>query len=155
LEAVFTFYAIVPSFMETIICYVGGSARGNPGPSAYGVYITDAKGNLLSEVGKGIGNGTDNFAAYYGVMVGLQTLQGMLGAKSMGTEIDLRLDNEVVKKQLNAESPINEPGLVPMFIEIYNMRVASFPYITLTLISRDENKEVDRLVTDALDGKEK
>ncbi len=139
--------------MKTIICYTDGGARGNPGPSAIGVYITDKQGKILREVAQTIGNGTNNFAEYYGVMVGLQTLKAMLGAKSKTTQIELRLDSELVKKQLNDEYQIKEPGLVPMFIEIHNMRVASFPHLTLKHIPRAQNKEADRLVNEALDGK--
>jgi hypothetical protein len=108
---------------------------------------------MVCEVAKTIGNGVDNFAAYYAVMVGLQTLVDILGDKAATTHVELKLDNELVKKQLNAESPINEPGLVPMFIEIHNIRVASFPQLTLTFISLEENKKVERLMSEALDGR--
>ena len=138
--------------METLICYVGGTARGNPGPAAIGIYITDAKGIMLQEVAQTIGNATTVFAHYQAVMVGLQTLESMLGTTSLTTHIEIRLADEQVKKQLNAEAKINEPGLVPLFIEIHNLRVEHFPYVTIVYSTPVENKEVSQLLNEALDG---
>lgn len=140
-------------YMETIIAYTDGGARGNPGPAAAGVYITTATGEMVKEVKEPLGNGTNNFAEYYGVMLALQTLKKLYGKKTNTMQFEIRLDSELVKKQLNNEYQIKEPGLVPMFIEIHNMRVASFPNLILTHIRRELNKEADRLVNEALDGK--
>jgi ribonuclease HI len=137
--------------MKTIICYTDGGSRGNPGPGAIGVYITDAAGAMLREEAQTVGNTTNNFAEYNAVLVGLQTLKSMFGAATKTMQFEIRLDSELVKKQLNAEYQIKEPGLVPMFIEIHNMRVAHFPHLTLTHIPRAQNKEADRLVNEALD----
>ncbi|MGYP003528246898 len=139
--------------MNKVICYIDGGARGNPGPAAIGVYITDEAGAVLKEVGQTIGNGTNNYAEYHAVMVGLETLKQVLGEDTKATAIEIRLDSELVKKQLNGEYQINEPGLVPLFIVIHNLRVASFPNIAFTLISSEQNQEADRLVNEALDDK--
>lgn len=139
--------------MEKIIAYTDGGARGNPGPAAVGVYITDEIGQMIAETKEAIGNSTNNFAEYYGVMVALQTLKHRYGKETKNMHFELRLDSELVKKQLNSEYQIKEPGLVPMFIEIHNMRVASFPNLTLTHVPREQNKEADRLVNEALDNK--
>jgi len=139
--------------MDTVIAYTGGAARGNPGPAGIGVYIVEPGPTLVYEVGQTIGNSTTNFAEYQAVMVCLQSLIQLYSEATQTTHFDIHLDSELVKKQLNHESTITEPGLVPMFIEIHNLRVASFPYLTLTLISRTENEEVNRLVSEVLDGK--
>jgi ribonuclease HI len=139
--------------MEKIICYTDGGARGNPGPAGIGVYITTSDGRLLLEVKQSIGNATNNFAEYNAVMVALQSLKQLYGKASKQMQFEIRLDSELVKKQLNAEYQIKEPGLVPMFIEIHNLRVANFPNIVFTHIPRAQNKEADRLVNEALDGK--
>lgn len=137
--------------MEKIICYTDGGARGNPGPAAIGVYIEDAAGKMLKEVKETIGNSTNNFAEYQGVLRGLQTLKELFGKQSKEMDFEIRMDSELVKKQLNHEYQIKEPGLVPMFIEIHNLRVANFPNLTLTHVPREKNKEADRLVNEALD----
>lgn len=139
--------------METIIAYTDGGARGNPGPAAAGVYITNSAGEKIKEVKESLGNGTNNFAEYYGVMLALETLKQLYGKKTKEMAFEIRLDSELVKKQLNAEYQIKEPGLVPMFIQIHNLRVSSFPNLSFTHVRRELNKEADRLVNEALDGK--
>lgn len=139
--------------METVTIFTDGGSRGNPGPAAIGVQILDGNGKVLKEVSETIGNATNNFAEYQGVMRGLQTAKEMFGKKSKDMEFELKLDSELVKKQLNGEYQIKEAGLVPHFIEIHNLRVANFPNLKLTHVPRAQNKEADRLVNEALDAK--
>ncbi len=137
--------------MKKIIAYTDGGARGNPGPAAIGVYIIDEDEQVLKEVNQYIGNSTNNFAEYNAVMLALQTLKSSYGSKTKEMQFEIRLDSELVQKQLNNEYQIKEPGLVPMFIEIHNLRVANFPNLILTHVPREKNKEADRLVNEALD----
>jgi ribonuclease HI len=137
--------------MKKIYIYTDGSSRGNPGPAAIGVFITDAKGNMIQEAAATIGNATDDFAEYQAVLRGLQTVEEMYGENTKEMEFELRLDSELVKKQLNNQCPIKDAGLVPYFIEIHNLRVSTVPHLTLTLVSQAENTEAARLVAEALD----
>lgn len=137
--------------METIIAYTDGGARGNPGPAGVGVQIQDSDGKVLKEVSKFLGNATNNFAEYNGVLIALQTLKAMFGKTTKDMHVEIRLDSELVKKQLNAEYQIKEPGLVPYFIEIHNLRVSHFPQLSFTHIPREKNKEADRLANEAMD----
>lgn len=137
--------------MEKIIIYTDGGARGNPGPAAIGVYITDAGGTVLKEVSEAIGNATNNYAEYLAVSRALEVAKQHFGKKTKDIAFEIRLDSELVKKQLNAEYQIKEPGLVPLFIAIHNLRVSAFPHLTLTHVRRELNKEADRLVNEALD----
>lgn len=137
--------------MEKIIAYTDGGARGNPGPAAVGVHVIDEQGSVLKEVSEKIGNSTNNFAEYHGVLRALQTLKELYGKKAKDMAFELRMDSELVKKQLNHEYQVKEPGLVPMFMEIHNLTVAHFPNLTFTHVPREKNKEADRLVNEALD----
>jgi len=137
--------------MEKIHIYTEGSSRGNPGPAAIGVYITDAKDNMIQEAAETIGNATNDFAEYQAVLRGLQTVEEMYGKKTKEMEFELRLSSELVKKQLNNEYQIKDAGLVPYFIEIHNLRVSTIPHVILTHIPRTENAEAARLVNEALD----
>ncbi len=139
--------------METIFVNTDGGARGNPGPAAVGVYVTDSVGKVVKEVKQTIGNATNNFAEYYAVALALETLKQIYGKRTKMLDIQVRLDSELVKKQLSGEYQIKEPGLVPLFIEIHNHRVSAFPQLTFTHVPRAQNKEADRLVNEALDGK--
>lgn len=137
--------------MNTVTIFTDGGSRGNPGPAAVGVYIIDADNNVVKEVSETIGNATNNFAEYMAVVRGLQVAKDIYGKKTKETAFELKLDSELVKKQLNAEYQIKDAGLVPLFIEIHNLRVAAFPNLTLTHVRREFNKEADRLVNEALD----
>jgi ribonuclease HI len=139
--------------METIITYTGAEARGNPGPAAVGICISSATGEVVQELKQTIGNANDNFAAYYAVMLALQTLKQTYGPKTEAMQFEIRLTSEFVKKQLNGEAQIKEPGLVPMYIEIHNLRVVSFPQLMFTQITQELNQVADRLVNEALDAK--
>lgn len=137
--------------MRKITIFTDGGSRGNPGPAAVGIQIVDARGTVVREVSETIGNATNNFAEYYAVMRGLQVAKEVFGKSTKDMQVEVKLDSELVKKQLNAEYQIKEPGLVPYFIEIHNMRIAFFPRLTYTHIRREFNKEADRLVNQALD----
>lgn len=139
--------------MTTILCSTAGAAKGNPGPAAAAAYITDASGTMISETAEIIGNSITQFAEYHAVMLGLQTLLKEFGGDTKTMKFELRLSNERVKQQLNGEAQITEPGLVPMFIEIHNLRVANFPALTWSLIPQAENAEANRLVSEALDAR--
>ena len=137
--------------MEKVIAYTDGGARGNPGSAGIGILIHDAKGKVLKEVSEFLGNATNNFAKYQAVVVALQTLKKMHGKKTKNMKVEKRMDSELIQKQLNYEYQIKEPCLVPMFIEINNIRVSNFPNLTFTHIKREKNKEADRLVNEAID----
>ncbi len=137
--------------MKKITIFTDGGSRGNPGPAAVGVQVVDAMGTVVREVSETIGNATNNFAEYHAVLRGLQTAKEVYGKSTKDMQVEVKLDSELVKKQLSGEYQIKEPGLVPYFIEIHNMRVASFPRITFTHVRREHNQEADRLVNKALD----
>ncbi len=139
--------------METIICHTAGESKGDPGLSAIAVYIANESGEVIQEIAHSIGNATTAFASYNAVMICLQTLQTIYGEETKTMSFEIKLDSELVAHHLNAQASINDPGLVPMFIEIHNMRVVSFPRLTITLIPQPENKVVIKLLKEALDGK--
>jgi ribonuclease HI len=136
--------------MEKIIVNTDGGSRGNPGPAGVGIVVADSEGNVLQETSSFLGNGTNNFAEYQAVLLALQTLRQLYGKKTKEMEFEIRMDSELVQKQLSNEYQIKEPGLVPQFIEIHNMCVSSFPNITFMHVRREANAEADRLANDAM-----
>ncbi|MEY2665051.1 MAG: hypothetical protein RLZZ480_156 [Candidatus Parcubacteria bacterium] len=137
--------------MQAVIINTAGDSRGNPGPAFIGVQVIDNQGKVLQEVSESIGNATRDFAEYLAVMRGLQVAIELFETKTREMQIEVRLGSEMVKKQLSNESPIKEPGFVPYFIEIHNLRVSSFPQITFTYLDNDGISEAGRLVKEALD----
>lgn len=138
---------------DRIVCYTDGGARGNPGPAGAGAVLAKADGAVIAELSQFLGNATNNFAEYAAVLLALKELKRRFGSKTKTLHIDMRMDSQLIQRQLAGEYQIKEPGLVPQFIEIHNMRVKDFPYITFTHVPREKNKDADRLANDAMDRK--
>jgi ribonuclease HI len=137
--------------METITIFVHGLSKGNPGPAAVGVQIINASGEVLVEISESIGNAPDEYAEYSAVVRGLQAAADFYDDKTTQTQFEIKLSNESVKKQLNNEEIITNPGLISLFLMIHNMRIESFPNLTLTHVSGELNKTAAQLVKETLD----
>jgi len=137
--------------MEKLTIYTHGAAKENPGPAAVGVQVLDIKGAVVLELSETIGNATNDYAQYYAVVRAFQVLKEKFGDKTRKIEFELRLDSELVRNHLCAEAQIKDVGLIGHFIEIYNMRVESFPGLTITQVKSGSNTNVEKLVKGALD----
>lgn len=137
--------------MKTVTLYTDGGARGNPGPAGAGAVILDEKGTMLKEVSKFLGDQTNNFAEYEAVIIGLEALKKLFGTQLKEMHVDVKLDSELVARQLSGTYQIKEPTLFPQFIKVHNMCVTTFPHITFTHVRREHNKEADRIANEAMD----
>ncbi|MEK7554461.1 MAG: ribonuclease HI family protein [Patescibacteria group bacterium] len=123
-----------------------GGARGNPGPAAIG-YIVGGR-----RYGEVIGNTTNNVAEYKAVIAALKKAKQLLGkTEAKKTDVELRLDSELIYKQIGGQYKILEPELQTLFIEAWNL-IQDFKSVTFKKIPREENKEADKMVNQALDG---
>jgi len=82
----------------------------------------------------------------------VKLLFGKKKAKTM--EIEVCLDSELIAKQLNHHYKIKEKDLQPLFIKVWNL-ILDFGQVNFKYISRQKNKEADRLVNQALDSQAK
>ncbi|PIR98482.1 MAG: hypothetical protein COT88_01495 [Candidatus Colwellbacteria bacterium CG10_big_fil_rev_8_21_14_0_10_41_28] len=131
--------------MKKLIINTDGGSRGNPGPAALGAVVGD------KEYFQKLGNTTNNIAEYSAVIFALKKAKQLIGKdKCKETEIDLRTDSELLCKQLNAEYKIRDEDLIPLFIEVWNLR-QDFGKVNFIHVRRENNKEADRLVNRALD----
>ena len=130
---------------SNLVIYTDGGARGNPGPAAIGAVIGD------KEYAECVGRKTNNEAEYLAVVFALKKAKQLLGnSKAKKTEIELRLDSELVAKQLRREYKVREPGLQPLFLEAWNLCL-DFKNITVLHVPRAQNSRADALVNRALD----
>jgi len=138
-----------------IIIYTDGGSRGNPGPAALGVVICDEKGKVLKEYSEYLGeNLTNNEAEYQAVIFALKKAKALFGKKAVrAAEVEVRSDSELLIKQLNGEYKIMEPRIQPLFLQVWNLRI-DFGRVKFTAISREQNREADKLVNEALDRQE-
>jgi ribonuclease HI len=125
--------------------YTDGGARGNPGPAGIGAVIYDEDKNIIAEISEYIGETTNNQAEYKAVIAAINK------AKELGVqELEFVLDSELVVKQLNREYKVKNGDLAPLFVQIYNA-VLGFKKVTFKHVPREQNKEADKLVNQALD----
>ena len=106
----------------------------------------------MKETAKPLGIKTNNWAEYEAVIIGLQEAKKMFGKKLADMEIEVRMDSELVARQLSGKYQIKEETLFPQFIKIWNMRVKDIPHVKFVHIRREENKEADKLANEAMDG---
>ena len=136
---------------KKIIIYTDGGSRGNPGKAAIGVVIKNSKNYLIKRYSKAIGEATNNEAEYEAVIFALQKVNQLFGKQKIKElDIELRLDSELVARQLNAQYKVEEERLFPLFIKIWNIKI-DFGDIVFKEIPREENREADRLVNEILD----
>ena len=138
--------------MTDYIVFTDGGARGNPGPAGVGASIQDNAGQEIGTVSEYVGETTNNAAEYAGALAGLKKLKSLIGkGKTKDAQVELRMDSELVVKQLNGEYQLKEESLHAPFIAVHNMRVADFPNLTITHVRREDNKRADQLANEAMD----
>lgn len=127
--------------------YTDGGSRGNPGPSALGVYVeTLDKGYSLY-----IGEGTNNEAEYEAIAYALKKLKSLLGADTAKqTRIRFRMDSQLAERQLNHAYKIKEDRIIKKFIAIWNASI-DFGDVLYEHVPREQNTRADALVNRALD----
>ncbi len=134
-----------------IIIYTDGGSRGNPGPAAIGVALADRRGQVIKRYGKTIGRKTNNEAEYEAVLFGLTKARALYGKDRIQKMVfEVRMDSELVCRQLEGQYKIEEERLWPLFMGIWNTR-RDFGALLFRHVRREENREADRLVNEALD----
>ncbi|MBI3627482.1 MAG: ribonuclease HI family protein [Candidatus Sungbacteria bacterium] len=136
---------------DKLIVYTDGGSRGNPGPAALGVYITDAKANHVKSYGETLGVKTNNEAEYAAVIFALKKIKALVGKeKTKQLSIDIRADSELLVRQLNHQYKIESDQVIPLFIQLWNLML-DYKLVTFTHVFREKNRQADRLVNQALD----
>jgi len=128
-----------------LIIHTDGGARGNPGPAAIGVVI-EKNGKLIHQFGKRIGESTNNVAEYTAVIEALRYLKDKGVAHA-----HFFLDSVLVVNQLTGKFKVKDANLRTLLFEIRSLEQEVRGVITYTAIPREQNKEADLLVNQALD----
>ncbi|HEX4015081.1 MAG TPA: ribonuclease HI family protein [Candidatus Cybelea sp.] len=125
--------------------FADGGSRGNPGPAAGAAVLFGPHGETLQEISEYLGIATNNVAEWTGLLLGLQA------ATEHGIRrLAVRLDSELVVKQLRGEYRVKNPGLLPLY-QRARVLVRAFELIDIKHVPRKQNAAADRLVNIALD----
>lgn len=133
--------------MEHIVMYSDGGSRGNPGPSALGVYIE----TLDKRYGEPLGIRTNNEAEYAAIVFGLKKIKALLGKdRAKRSSVECRMDSELACKQLNHEYKIENAKLQPLFLEVWNLML-DFAEVRFVHVRREKNTVADACANEAMD----
>jgi ribonuclease HI len=130
---------------QKLIIYTDGGSRGNPGPAALGAVVGDR------QYGEYLGVMTNNQAEYRALVFALKKAKALIGKKkAKETDVEVRMDSELIVKQMNAEYKIEDPGLQQLFMVIWNLRL-DYKSVEFRHVPREQNKLADKMVNQALD----
>jgi ribonuclease HI len=130
-----------------LLIHTDGAARGNPGPAGAGAILRDAtSGEVLAEIAEPLGRATNNVAEWTAVRLALEEAR-RLGA----THVDLRMDSELVARQIHGIYRVKHPDLKPIHAAVMTM-LRAFDGYTIGHVPRELNKDADRLSNVAIDG---
>lgn len=125
--------------------FADGGSRGNPGPAASGAVLLDPSGAIIEEVGAYIGIATNNVAEWKALVLGLEA-----AAKRGVLRLAVRLDSELVVKQLRGEYRVKHAGLQPYYRRAQQL-IRSFAEVDVRHVPRAQNVLADTLVNRVLD----
>ena len=130
-----------------LLIHTDGAARGNPGPAGAGAILRDAEGRVVAEIAQGLGRATNNVAEWTAVRLALEEARH-LGA----THVDLRMDSELVARQITGIYRVKHPDLKPLHAAVMEL-LRGFEGYTVGHVPRALNKDADRLSNVAIDGR--
>lgn len=136
--------------MTNITIYTDGGARGNPGPAGIGAVLFDEQKNVLKEVSAYIGSATNNFAEYEALIQALQAAHELCGEKISETQILIKMDSELIVRQMEGKYKVKEPTLKEQFARVGQL-IGGLSRISFAHVPREENAHADRLVNEAID----
>jgi len=129
-----------------LLIHTDGAARGNPGPAGAGAVLRDASsGEVVAEIAEPLGRATNNVAEWTAVRLALCEAR-RLGA----THVDVRMDSELVARQISGIYRVKHPDLKPIHAEVMEL-LRSFEGYTVGHVPRALNTDADRLSNVAID----
>ena len=127
------------------VLFCDGASRGNPGAAAIGFVLVDPSGNELVAHGETIGRQTNNVAEYTALQRGLEAAQAH-GVR----RLQVRMDSELVVRQLLGIYRVKNPGLAPLFLAVRQL-ASGFDSFQIEHVPREGNRRADALANAALD----
>jgi ribonuclease HI len=135
----------VPTESRFVRVYSDGAAKGNPGPAGAGAVIVASDGQVIAELGRYLGEQTNNVAEYEGLLLGLRH-----ALKHGATEVEVLADSQLLIRQLSGVYRVRNAGLIPLFEEAKRL-LRNFKKVELRHIPREQNGAADEMSNRAID----
>jgi ribonuclease HI len=131
--------------------HADGGSRGNPGPSGAGAVVRDEFGSIVASVSQFLGTRTNNFAEYEAVILAFEELLKLVpSAERELTNVTVKMDSELVVKQMKKEYKVRHPVLKEQQARLAQV-AGAFGTVTFTHVFREENSDADALANEAMD----
>ncbi len=130
-----------------LILMTDGAARGNPGEAGIGVVLQTPDGEIVYRFYQYIGIQTNNVAEYIALKTGLQH-----ALQHHPKELEIRLDSELVVKQIRGEYKTKNARLREIQEEIFRM-LERIPKWEIVHVPRSANRLADELANKAINTK--
>jgi probable phosphoglycerate mutase len=135
--------------LPEIIAHIDGGSRGNPGPAAYGVAIETTEGHPVTAFAKFLGETTNNFAEYQGLLAALEYALGHGYPR-----LRVLTDSELMARQISGQYKVRNPDLKLLYAKAQAM-IARLELFSIRHVYREQNREADRLANQAMDDAER
>jgi len=140
--------------LNVINVFTDGGARGNPGPSAIGVYIADEKNKQVAGFGKTIGIATNNVAEYRAVIEALDWIIENKKSLAENARINFFLDSKLVCSQIIGLFKVKNVSLKDLLLDVRDREGQICLPTYYKHIPREQNTKADEFVNNALDSQE-
>src|ERR1051326_719842 len=94
---------------DYLVAHIDGGARGNPGPSGYGIVIEDHAGRMLDQIAQYLGHNTNNVAEYSALLAALQ-----YALSHRFRAIKIFSDSELLVRQMRGEYKVRNAALIEL-----------------------------------------
>jgi ribonuclease HI len=130
---------------QYLVAHSDGGARGNPGPSGYGVVIQDESGRKVASLSEYLGHQTNNFAEYQGLIAALE-----YAIEHGPKALKLISDSELLVRQIKGIYKVKNATLQDLHARAKEL-IAKLDWFSIGHALREHNQEADRLANDAMD----
>ncbi|MEK7472447.1 MAG: ribonuclease HI family protein [Patescibacteria group bacterium] len=133
-----------------MIIYCDGGSRGNPGPAASAIVVTE-NGKTIYKESKFLGMETNNVAEYTAVLMAIEWLTHQSPTTNHFSPVVINLDSQLIERQLKGFYKVKNPKLKILFNQIKFLILNSSLSIKFQWDYRTKNTLADDLVNEELD----
>ena len=127
--------------------FIDGACSGNPGRAGIGVVIRSG-GEVVKEISKPIGEATNNIAEYSALVYALQEAMIM-----KARELKVFTDSELLCRQVKGVYKVKNEKLKFLFDQVQCL-MNGFERVDISHVRRENNKQADKLATQAVKEKQ-
>ncbi len=128
-----------------LVAFSDGGARGNPGPSGYGVVIQDETGAKVAALSEYLGHQTNNFAEYQGLIAALE-----FAVKQDRKALKVLSDSELLVRQIKGIYKVKNAALQDLHGRAKQL-IAQLEWFSIGHVLRGKNQQADALANAAMD----